>query len=73
MNEEPKYHTFPIILNNTNYVSQSKKFRFTFPQSVYFRDASIALNKVNIYYSWFNISSIKEPLRYQFISIICQR
>jgi hypothetical protein len=50
-------HKYPIILNSDSYLGRNK-FRYTFPLgSVSLRDAKIALQSINIYYSWYNISA----------------
>ena len=49
-------HKYPIIINGDNYQG-GNRFRYTFPQgSVDLRSAKIALQSINIYYSWANIS-----------------
>lgn len=50
-------HKYPIIINNTCYLG-GNRFRYTFPQgNVSLRNAKIAVQSINIYYSWYNISS----------------
>ena len=50
--------SFPIILNSSNIVNSSNnKFSYRFPKnSVNFKNASIAISNIHLYYSWFNIS-----------------
>lgn len=48
-----------IVLNTNNLVPDGKnnKLVYKFPNSVTFKDNSIAVSSVSIYYSWFNISA----------------
>ena len=48
-----------IILNSTNLVvGDNSRYNYTFPVSATFdKDDEIAVSSINIYYSWFNISS----------------
>ena len=48
-----------LILNSTNVVvGDNSRFNYTFPVSATFdKDDEIAVSSINIYYSWFNISS----------------
>lgn len=46
---------FPIVLNQNNYVNENT-FTYKFPRgSVHFKNASVSLSQINIYYSWGNI------------------
>lgn len=47
-----------IVLNTTNLVPDGKnnKLVYKFPNSVQFKNNSIAVSSVSMYYSWFNIS-----------------
>ena len=49
-----------IVLNQNNLVpdGQNNKLVYKFPNSVLFKNNSIAVSSVSMYYSWFNISSI---------------
>lgn len=48
-----------IVLNTTNLVPDGKnnKLIYRFPNSVVFKNNSIAVSSVSMYYSWFNISA----------------
>lgn len=48
-----------IIINSTNLVldGQNNKLVYKFPNSVKFQDSYIALSSLQMYYSWFNITS----------------
>lgn len=47
-----------IVLNSSNLVQdgQNNKLVYRFPNSTLFKDNSIAVSSVNMYYSWFNIT-----------------
>jgi hypothetical protein len=48
---------YPIIINSSCYLG-GNKFRYTFPKgSVDFKNTSIAVDNVQLFYSWFNITS----------------
>ena len=55
--KEYKYQT--LILNSSHIVEGSKNsvFKYSFDKSLEFKNAQIAINTINIYFSWFNISS----------------
>lgn len=48
-----------IVLNTSNLVNdgQNNKMVYNFPGSVVFKDSYVALSQVNMYYSWYNIST----------------
>lgn len=48
-----------IVLNNLNVVSgtNNSRYLYKFPNSVNFKDHQIAVSAVNMYYSWFSITS----------------
>lgn len=48
-----------IVLNSSNLVQdgQNNKLVYRFPNSTLFKDNSIAVSSVNMYYSWFNITT----------------
>ena len=48
-----------IVMNSSNLVQdgQNNKLIYKFPNSVVFKNNSIAVSSVSMYYSWFNISS----------------
>jgi hypothetical protein len=48
-----------IVINSSNLVNdgQNNKFIYRFPNSVQFKNTSIAVQSVQMYYSWYNISS----------------
>ena len=47
-----------IVMNSSNLVQdgQNNKLIYKFPNSVVFKNSSIAVSSVSMYYSWFNIS-----------------
>lgn len=49
-----------IILNSSNIIpdGQNNKLLYKFPNSVLFKNNSIAVSSVSMYYSWYNIASI---------------
>ena len=49
-----------IVFTQANIIpdGQNNKLRYNFPNSVLFKNNSIAVSSVNMYYSWYNISSI---------------
>jgi hypothetical protein len=48
---------YPIIINDKCHVG-SNKYRYEFPRgSVSFKNSSIALNSIDIFYSWYNITT----------------
>jgi hypothetical protein len=48
-------HKYPILINSDSYIGNST-FRYTFPLgAVSLRRAKLALQSIQIYYSWFNI------------------
>lgn len=50
---------YPIIINNTHYIGNNK-YKYNFPLgSVSLKNSSIALQSVNMYYSWPNIDKFK--------------
>ena len=48
-----------IVVNSNNLVpdGQNNKFIYNFPNSVQFKDTYIAVQSVQMYYSWYNISA----------------
>lgn len=48
-----------IVINQNNVINDgyNNKFVYKFPNSVQFKNNSIAVSSVSMYYSWFNISS----------------
>jgi hypothetical protein len=48
-----------IVLNQTNLIQDGKnnKLVYNFPNSVHFKNNSIAVSSISMYYSWFNISA----------------
>ena len=48
-----------VVLNNSNLIQDglNNKLVYKFPNSVVFKDNSIAVASVAMYYSWFNITS----------------
>lgn len=53
------YTVSPIILNSSNLVSggYNNVYRYRFPGSATFKDSKLAVSNVQIYYSWYTISS----------------
>jgi len=51
--------TQAVPLNMTNLVPSTNQnvYRYTFPGSAYFRDASLSVKSISIFYSWQNINS----------------
>ena len=49
----------PVILNSTHVLSgtNNSRYRYTFPKTIKFHNHDIALAVLNIYYSWYNITS----------------
>lgn len=48
-----------IVINSTNLVldGENNKFVYKFPNSVLFKNNSIAVSSISMYYSWFNITN----------------
>jgi hypothetical protein len=70
MAEEDTGTVFPLIINSAGAISTpyNNKFRYTFPAgSVQFNNAKVALETINMYYSWFNIMSVLNNNTYQII------
>lgn len=57
-----------IVLNTSNIVPDGKnnKLIYRFPNSVLFKDNSIAVSSVSMYYSWFNISEELQNNKFSF-------
>ncbi len=51
---------FVIVVNSSNIVQdgQNNKFVYNFPNSITIKDKFIAVSRISIYYSWFNITSL---------------
>ena len=48
-----------IVLNQSNITgNQNNILTYNFPNSVIFKDASIAVSNITMYYSWFNITAV---------------
>lgn len=61
---------FPIILNESNLIATSNNnvYEYKFPNgSAEFKGARLALQSVQMYYSWFNISSSRGNNEFKFI------
>ena len=62
-----------ILLNSNNIVKDgtNSKLVYTFPQAKTFKDNSIVVDGVNIFYSWFNISSKynNNQLQYKWLNL----
>lgn len=67
----PRRNLYPIILNSSNLVqgnSFGNKFRFRFPLgSAEFKNSTIAVSNISLYYSWYNITSALNNNSYQLI------
>jgi hypothetical protein len=50
---------FPLIITASNIVrdTQNSRYRLSFPQPVNFRNSSVAVGSISMYYSWFNVNS----------------
>lgn len=59
----------PIVLNSTNVVSGSNnsKYRYRFASTTSFQNDQIALSNINIYFSWFNITTQYNNNFFQYI------
>ena len=61
---------YPVILNRNNLVSDSNNntYRYTFPNgAVRFKNSRITLSNINLFFSWFNISSTNNNNTFQFV------
>lgn len=58
MNQNKKDHDayYPVILTQKNYIGNST-FRYTFPNMIDLRRSAIAIESINMYYSFFNITN----------------
>lgn len=54
-----KYKQYSVVLNNSHLVAGAKNstLRYNFESAQKFENAQISLNTLNVYFSWFNISS----------------
>ena len=50
---------FPLVISGANVVrdTQNSRFSLRFPQPVNFRNSSVAVGSISLYYSWFNVNS----------------
>lgn len=61
---------YPIIINSGDLISNSfnNTYRYNFPQgSVTFKNSKVALTTVNMYYSWYNITTNYNNTSFQII------
>lgn len=61
---------FPLIINSSGLQPNSfnNTYRYTFPQgSVHFKNSKVAVSNINMYYSWFNITSNFDNNAFSFI------
>lgn len=60
---------YPIVLNQGNLVSRSDGavYSYRFPQPVTFEKSLVSLDKISIFFSWFNITAENNNNTYQFI------
>lgn len=59
-----------LILNSTNLDTSSpynNVYKYQFNSSTYFKDAKISVNNINLYYSWFNITSSQSNNKFSYI------
>jgi hypothetical protein len=61
-----------IVLNQSNIVpdGQNNKLVYKFPNSVLFKNNSIAVSSVSMYYSWFNITSAYQNNKFSYNWIV---
>lgn len=62
--------TYPIIINESNLVSTPNNniYEYSFPAgSVRLDDCSIAVQSIQMYYSWFNITAARQNNEFKFI------
>lgn len=54
-----KYKQYSVVLNNSHLVAGAKNstLKYNFESAQKFENAKISLNTLNVYFSWFNISS----------------
>lgn len=59
----------PIIINSQNVVdgTNNSRYRYTFPKTIKFEEHDVALAVLNIYYSWFNITSSLSNNVFQYV------
>lgn len=69
MSEELTYSYNTIILNKNNIVPGSKNavFKYRFNQSLHLKDSSLAIQSINLYYSWFNISNYFRNNKFSYV------
>ena len=50
---------FPLVISGSNVVrdTNNSRYRLNFPQPVNFRNSSVAVGSVSMYYSWFNVNA----------------
>jgi hypothetical protein len=61
---------YPVILNSTNVVSGTNNsvYEYTFPAGgMFFKNSTVGLNDVSLYYSWYNITEANDNNVFQFI------
>ncbi len=58
MTEVDEYENYSLVLNSSHIVPNTGNsiFKYNFQSTVNFKDASVSLGSLQIYYSWFNIS-----------------
>lgn len=66
---DTNYNYNTIVLNKNNIVSGSKNsvFKYTFNQSLRLNDCSLAIQSINMYYSWFNISDYFRNNKFSYV------
>ena len=61
--------TKTIILTSENVINDglNNKMKYTFPTPVTFKDDMISVAKINMYYSWYNISSAHNNNQFSYL------
>ncbi len=70
MNSKEVISTFPIVLNSTNLDSaypSNNVYTYRFPSPANFKNSQIAVQAVNIFFSWYNITSLQGNNTFQYI------
>lgn len=70
MQKSDRETLYPLIINSSGLQSSTfnNTYRYTFPQgSVQFKNSKVAVSNINIYYSWYNITSTFNNNSFSFI------
>jgi hypothetical protein len=67
-NTDHQYDNYSLVLNSTHIVPNTGNsvFQYKFVSSVTFKDATISLGSIQLYYSWFNISQALNNNRFSY-------